>query len=892
LDFKVQISTPGLYRLWVRWGGYDGSSDSLYGQIVELMTPGPGPDWYRFAQTTLVGGVPDFNIAWAGSGAPSTDPANNVSAGGGEVPATWQLDAGTYTVRFCMREDGSAIDAFILQLNSLAAPASPGPAESTTTTTFITVTQQPQDVSVAPGQNATFTVAATGSATPTYQWQKAAPGSTNFANITGATGTSYTANSVAITDDGSRYRVVISVPGTTINSRTAALAVDITPPIAYRAEGSPKFDRVTIVFSEAVSAATGTNLANYSIAGLTISNAVLAAGNTNVTLFTSKQTTGTVYTVTVKDIQDRVTPPNTLSPNPTTVKFTAFVLRRGGALQEYWQNITVNTIATLTNDARFPDNPSFFTVEPAFEYPPNGANEAGSNYGNKLSGWLVPSATADYVFFVCSDDPSVLYLSHDANPANKHLIAQETVWSNARQWGAVASGGASDLTAKRSDQFSLTEWPNGNQITLTNGQMYYIEALHTEGGGGDNVGATWIVAGANDPADGSPPIQGSNLFTYMNPDATTASITITGPTNKSTFAAGANVPITVNAVDTNGPIRRVDFFANGTKVVSSTNSPFSVAWTNVATGRYTITASALDRSGFVVTAPTGVKITVGTPGPLVYFVTADPGPLTFPGDIAVQQRLLSRGFDVQLVRGSDVPNNGSTVSDGDLIIESSSLGSGTVEYADPVDPTQPAIGKFKFLAIPAIEWEGSSQDAFGFQAANGAATGATETNISIVDATSPLAAGFPVGLVTVATAVQPISYGTPTGAHIVATTAIDPSQACIYYYEKGDKGYNDFVMPARRVFYYFGDATATALTADGLKLFDAAVDWAVNVTKKPVIAALTHTGSTITFTWTGGGTLQEATDLTGSWSPVAGNPQGTYSVQTTGTRKFYRVSVP
>src|ERR1044071_4706898 len=44
LDFKVQISTPGLYRLWVRWGGYDGSSDSLYGQIVELMTPGPGPD--------------------------------------------------------------------------------------------------------------------------------------------------------------------------------------------------------------------------------------------------------------------------------------------------------------------------------------------------------------------------------------------------------------------------------------------------------------------------------------------------------------------------------------------------------------------------------------------------------------------------------------------------------------------------------------------------------------------------------------------------------------------------------------------------------------------------------------------------------------------------------
>ena len=32
LDFKVLISNPGVYRLWVRWGGYDGSSDSLFAQ--------------------------------------------------------------------------------------------------------------------------------------------------------------------------------------------------------------------------------------------------------------------------------------------------------------------------------------------------------------------------------------------------------------------------------------------------------------------------------------------------------------------------------------------------------------------------------------------------------------------------------------------------------------------------------------------------------------------------------------------------------------------------------------------------------------------------------------------------------------------------------------------
>src|SRR4030095_15952194 len=52
-DYKIQLTTPGTYRLWLRWGGYDGSSDSIYGEIVELRD-GPGGkvnDWYRFART-------------------------------------------------------------------------------------------------------------------------------------------------------------------------------------------------------------------------------------------------------------------------------------------------------------------------------------------------------------------------------------------------------------------------------------------------------------------------------------------------------------------------------------------------------------------------------------------------------------------------------------------------------------------------------------------------------------------------------------------------------------------------------------------------------------------------------------------------------------------------
>lgn len=301
-----------------------------------------------------------------------------------------------------------------------------------------------------------------------------------------------------------------------------------------------------------------------------------------------------------------------------------------------------------------------------------------------------------------------------------------------------------------------------------------------------------------------------------------------------------------------------------------------------------MTAKALDRYGYVVTSA-AVRIIVGNPAPFIYFVTADPGPLTFAGDIAVYQRLLNRGFDVELAQGSAVPNDGSTALGHDLIIQSSSLGSGTVENADPAGG--PPISKFKFLAIPAIEWEASSEDAFGFQELNGTATAADQTQINIVNATNALAAGFPNGLVTVVTAVQPFSQGTPTGAHIVATPATDPSQAVIYYYEKGETGFNNFVMPARRVFYYFGDATASVLTADGLKLFDAAVDWAINktVTTLPVITSARLSSGNITVQWTGGGTLESAPSLAApiTWT-TTGNSSGSFSEPATGT-KYYRV---
>lgn len=80
------------------------------------------------------------------------------------------------------------------------------------------ITAQPQSQTVAPGQDATFTVSATGAAPLAYQWRF------NGTPLAGATGTSYT-RSNAQTGDAGSYSVVITNPVGSVASADAILTV-------------------------------------------------------------------------------------------------------------------------------------------------------------------------------------------------------------------------------------------------------------------------------------------------------------------------------------------------------------------------------------------------------------------------------------------------------------------------------------------------------------------------------------------------------------------------------------------------------------------------------------------------------------------------------------------
>lgn len=209
-----------------------------------------------------------------------------------------------------------------------------------------------------------------------------------------------------------------------------------------------------------------------------------------------------------------------------------------------------NTIASLTNHASFPDSPAIVEYSPRFEWPttvdgtaPPGDSPAtgpfpANNYGVQILGYFYPPTSGNYTFAISSDDNGRLYLSTDSDPAKKVLIAQEPDWNGVRQFdnpeGVDRRRTVADAATGRYVNVSAP-------IALVANTPYYIEALMSEGTGGDDLSVTYTTDGSF-PPDSADPIPGNQLRTFDKADGP---LTLgTGPASQ-TIAAGSGVTFTV-----------------------------------------------------------------------------------------------------------------------------------------------------------------------------------------------------------------------------------------------------------------------------------------------------------------------------------------------------------
>ncbi|HPC59147.1 MAG TPA: hypothetical protein PKX23_00675 [Verrucomicrobiota bacterium] len=193
----------------------------------------------------------------------------------------------------------------------------------------------------------------------------------------------------------------------------------------------------------------------------------------------------------------------TITSRVCTLSVQSAIFEPGFVKVEVWEGLQ-DRAAVRDGTAGLP---TYTTTSPKFIQPLN----VGDNYTRKVSGYFIPATNADYVFFLCSDDDSWLYLSTNDLPAGKQWIAEQTDWADPRKW---LSGG--NTTQKRSDLFTPDggmTYPGSAGYSLVGGQKYYMEAIHREGSGGDNVGVTYNTVGEWDyPVDDAETRLSGNLI--------------------------------------------------------------------------------------------------------------------------------------------------------------------------------------------------------------------------------------------------------------------------------------------------------------------------------------------------------------------------------------------
>lgn len=122
---------------------------------------------------------------------------------------------------------------------------------------------------------------------------------------------------------------------------------------------------------------------------------------------------------------------------------------------------------------------------------------------------------------------------------------------------------------------------------------------------------TRTVTATIDDGDGGVFTTGVPLYVRVTPlPNVPPAVLLRRPTDLSTFAAPATIPIVATATDSDGTVSKVEFFSGTEKLGESTIAPFAFVWNGVSAGAYSITARATDNSGATTTsAPIAVTVT-------------------------------------------------------------------------------------------------------------------------------------------------------------------------------------------------------------------------------------------------------------------------------------------
>src|SRR5688572_13091481 len=359
----------------------------------------------------------------------------------------------------------------------------------------------------------------------------------------------------------------------------------VARPSIAGAVGSASLNTVRVTFDRPLAAASVTPARFTLSGGVNVTGATLdPVTSRDVILTTSTQAEGTSYVVTVNGVTD--VSGNAIAPN-STVNFTSWKVASGWITRELYYNVTGLTVADLQAAPNFPNAPN------ALEFVRDvsmGNDLQVPNFGARFRAYLVPAQSGAYEFYLYADDEAVFSISPNDSEAGLVPAIQ-----------TVAPTSAFDASLMHT---------TGNLVA---GQRYLFEVLYKQDQGTAALGLAARRVGTPGNVANLPLLGGSQVSTFVNPDA--GAVNISGQPASVTVPAGQRARFNVTATAPKGGTLFYQWQVDGVNIPGANRPSYvtpvltaadtgkkyrvivAVNGTDVASNEATVTVGAPQSSG-------------------------------------------------------------------------------------------------------------------------------------------------------------------------------------------------------------------------------------------------------------------------------------------------------